>query len=205
MPGIDNPSAVPQVLPVALMRIGSIAVLGIPGELTTTAGRRLRTTVLDVMSGSGVRHVALGTYANEYAQYITTLEEYSSQQYEGASTLFGLTLSRPTSRRRPRSRRRSVKVMRRILDRHQLLGPPRRNGAIASATCRALRSSSSFTTSTTPCSGSRSPTARRRSLPVRRLRMPSESSPGRRRCRRSRRSRFGSAAPSSYRWLQVSC
>lgn len=89
MPGIDNPSAVPQVLPVALMRIGSIAVLGIPGELTTMAGRRLRTTVLDVMSGSGVRHVALGTYANEYAQYITTLEEYSSQQYEGASTLFG--------------------------------------------------------------------------------------------------------------------
>ena len=38
---------------------------------------------------TGVRHVALGTYANEYAQYITTLEEYSSQQYEGASTLFG--------------------------------------------------------------------------------------------------------------------
>ena len=89
MPGIDNPSAVPQVLPVALMRVGSVAVLGIPGELTTMAGRRLRATVLDVMSASGIKHVALGTYANEYAQYITTLEEYSSQQYEGASTLFG--------------------------------------------------------------------------------------------------------------------
>ena len=89
MPGLEDPSGVPQVLPVALMRIGSLALLGIPGELTTMAGRRLRTTVLDVLSGSGVRHVALGTYANEYAQYVTTLEEYSSQQYEGASTLFG--------------------------------------------------------------------------------------------------------------------
>lgn len=89
MPGIDQPPAVPQVLPVQLLRVGSVAVLGIPGELTTMAGRRLRTTVLDALSGTGVTDVALGTYANEYAQYITTLEEYSSQQYEGASTLFG--------------------------------------------------------------------------------------------------------------------
>jgi neutral ceramidase len=53
------------------------------------AGRRLRTTVLDATSVTGISHVALGTYANEYAQYITTPEEYSSQRYEGASTLFG--------------------------------------------------------------------------------------------------------------------
>jgi neutral ceramidase len=89
MPGIDTPPAVPQVLPVQLLRVGSVAVLGIPGELTTMAGRRLRTTVLDALSGTGITDVALGTYANEYAQYITTAEEYSSQQYEGASTLFG--------------------------------------------------------------------------------------------------------------------
>ena len=66
-----------------------VVLIGIPGELTTIAGRRLRATVLDALSGTGVTDVALGTYANEYAQYITTLEEYSSQQYEGASTLFG--------------------------------------------------------------------------------------------------------------------
>ena len=89
MPGIDSRPAVPQVLPVQLLRVGTVAVLGIPGELTTMAGRRLRTTILDALSATGVAHVALGTYANEYAQYITTLEEYSSQQYEGASTLFG--------------------------------------------------------------------------------------------------------------------
>ena len=89
MPGIEQPPVVPQVLPVQLLRVGAVAVLGIPGELTTMAGRRLRTSVLDAMSATGVTHLALGTYANEYAGYITTREEYSAQHYEGASTLFG--------------------------------------------------------------------------------------------------------------------
>jgi hypothetical protein len=89
MPGIEQPPAVPQVLPVQLLRVGTFAVLGIPGELTTMAGRRLRTAALEATSTTGIRHVALGTYANEYSGYITTPEEYSSQQYEGASTLFG--------------------------------------------------------------------------------------------------------------------
>jgi neutral ceramidase len=89
MPGIEQRPVVPQVLPVQLLSVGAVAVLGIPGELTTMAGRRLRTSVLDAMSATGVTHLALGTYANEYAQYITTPEEYSAQHYEGASTLFG--------------------------------------------------------------------------------------------------------------------
>jgi neutral ceramidase len=89
LPGIASPPDVPQVLPVQLLRVGDFALLGIPGELTTMAGRRLRQTVLDAMKDIPISAVALGTYANEYSQYITTLEEYSSQQYEGASTLFG--------------------------------------------------------------------------------------------------------------------
>jgi neutral ceramidase len=89
MPGVARNPVVPQVLPVQLLRIGSFAIVGIPGELTTMAGRRLRSTVLDAISAAGVTRLALGTYANEYSQYITTHEEYCSQQYEGASTLFG--------------------------------------------------------------------------------------------------------------------
>ena len=89
MPGIEKPAVVPQVLPVQLIRLGTVAILGIPGELSTMAGRRLRTTVLDVLRPAGVRYLALATYANEYSQYVTTREEYGSQQYEGASTLFG--------------------------------------------------------------------------------------------------------------------
>lgn len=89
MPGLERPPAVPQVLPVQLLRVGTVAVLGIPGELTTMAGRRLRKTVLEALAGTGVTDLALGTYANEYSQYITTFEEYGAQHYEGASTLFG--------------------------------------------------------------------------------------------------------------------
>ncbi len=89
MPGIENPPAVPQILPVQVLRLGTLAVLGIPGELTTMAGRRLRESTLQALSSAGVRWLALGTYANEYSQYVTTFEEYGSQQYEGASTLFG--------------------------------------------------------------------------------------------------------------------
>jgi neutral ceramidase len=89
MPGLEQPAVVPQVLPVQLLRVGTVAIMGTPGELTTMAGRRLRATVLTALSAAGVTDVALGTYANEYSQYVTTLEEYSSQQYEGASTLFG--------------------------------------------------------------------------------------------------------------------
>jgi neutral ceramidase len=89
VPSSTDPPWVPQVLPVQLLRIGSLALVGIPGELSTMAGRRLRKTIRDAMKASGIKHVALGTYANDYSQYITTEEEYKSQQYEGASTLFG--------------------------------------------------------------------------------------------------------------------
>jgi neutral ceramidase len=89
MPNLEAHPGVPQALPVQLLRVGTFALLGIPGELTTMAGRRLRATVLNTMKGIPIEHVALGTYANEYSQYITTIEEYGSQQYEGASTLWG--------------------------------------------------------------------------------------------------------------------
>ena len=89
MPGLKAKPFVPEVLPVQLLRIGTVAVVGVPGELSTMAGRRLRKTVLGVLQTGGVCDVALGTYANEYAQYFTTAEEYGAQHYEGASTLFG--------------------------------------------------------------------------------------------------------------------
>ena len=53
------------------------------------AGRRLRRHVRDLLAPAGVNYLALGAYANEYSQYITTSDEYKTQQYEGASTLFG--------------------------------------------------------------------------------------------------------------------
>ena len=79
----------PEILPLQILRIGNLVLLGIPAELTTMAGRRLRETILNILNNSGVNHLALATYANAYAGYVTTKEEYDIQHYEGASTHFG--------------------------------------------------------------------------------------------------------------------
>ena len=52
------------------------------------AGRRLRETVAEVLGESSL-HVVLAGYANDYGGYVTTREEYATQQYEGGHTLFG--------------------------------------------------------------------------------------------------------------------
>ena len=83
----------PEILPFQLFRIGSVAIAGIPGEMTVQAGRRLEAAIMSAMAPLGVTRVLLTGLANEYSGYITTPEEFPSQQYEGASTLFGaLTL-----------------------------------------------------------------------------------------------------------------
>lgn len=84
----------PEVLPVQIFRIGPLAILGVPGEVTTVAGRRLKDTVEQTLSQDGtIEYMVLAGLANAYAGYITTQEEYDSQHYEGASNHFGpLTL-----------------------------------------------------------------------------------------------------------------
>jgi hypothetical protein len=79
---------VPHVLPLHLLRIGNVALAGVPAEFTGMAGRRLKQTLASVL-GSGVTHSAVAGYANGYSGYVTTREEYFAQQYEGASTLYG--------------------------------------------------------------------------------------------------------------------
>jgi neutral ceramidase len=79
----------PEVLPLQILRIGNLVLLGTPFELTTMAGRRLRESILEILKTEGVDNLALATYANAYAGYVTTKEEYDIQHYEGASTHFG--------------------------------------------------------------------------------------------------------------------
>jgi neutral ceramidase len=80
--------AVAQRVPVQLLRIGSLYLIGVPGEVTITAGLRLRRTVAAIV-GAEVSDVLVAGYSNGYIHYVTTPEEYQAQQYEGASTLFG--------------------------------------------------------------------------------------------------------------------
>jgi neutral ceramidase len=77
----------PHILPIQVIRIGSLAIGGVPAEPTTVAGRRL-TAVLEERL-SGLSHVLVNGCANAYTSYVTTFEEYALQRYEGASTHFG--------------------------------------------------------------------------------------------------------------------
>lgn len=79
---------VQQRLPVQLFRLGQLYVIGIPAEVTIVSGLRLRRAVAAAV-GTGVESVLVQGYANAYAHYVTTPEEYDVQNYEGASTLFG--------------------------------------------------------------------------------------------------------------------
>lgn len=78
-----------QVAPFQLVRLGELAIIAAPFEITTMAGRRLKESVLAALAPSGVRYVVLSGLSNEYLHYVTTREEYAKQAYEGGSTLFG--------------------------------------------------------------------------------------------------------------------
>ncbi|MBI3555012.1 MAG: neutral/alkaline non-lysosomal ceramidase N-terminal domain-containing protein [Deltaproteobacteria bacterium] len=80
----------PQILPLQFVRLGPLALIAVPAELTTVAGRRLRDTVADRIRERGFERVILCGYANAYAGYVATCEEYQLQHYEGASTHFGM-------------------------------------------------------------------------------------------------------------------
>jgi len=56
------------------------------------SGRRLRNTIkstIDSLGGPKDASVVIAGLANAYSQYVTTIEEFDIQRYEGASTLFG--------------------------------------------------------------------------------------------------------------------
>jgi neutral ceramidase len=78
----------PQILPIQILRIGQLVIAAGPGEFTITSGLRIRRNVAEALGGLA-QHVIFTGYANAYAGYVTTPEEYDVQLYEGASTHFG--------------------------------------------------------------------------------------------------------------------
>ncbi len=87
-PGEMDPPGQSQIVPITLARVGQLTLVCVPAEFSTMAGRRLRETVQQALGDSSA-HVVLAGYANDYAGYVTTREEYATQQYEGGHTLFG--------------------------------------------------------------------------------------------------------------------
>jgi len=77
------------VVPVHIITIGQFAIIGLPFEITTMAGRRIKQAVLDALDGQGIDYAVVASHTNGYSHYLTTPEEYDLQLYEGASTIFG--------------------------------------------------------------------------------------------------------------------
>ncbi|XP_030266734.1 neutral ceramidase isoform X2 [Sparus aurata] len=82
----------PEVVDVQIIILGSVAVVPVPGEMTTMSGRRLREAVRQELQSDGAfrdLEVVIAGLSNIYTHYITTYEEYQVQRYEGASTIYG--------------------------------------------------------------------------------------------------------------------
>lgn len=79
----------PSVLPVQLLAIGDLVIAALPTEPSTVAGRRIRASMGSALGNKAPLDVIVNGYANAYAQYLTTPEEYREQHYEAGCTLFG--------------------------------------------------------------------------------------------------------------------
>ena len=87
-PQIVNHEWTPHILPLSIMKIGTLGLLAVPAEFTHIAGFRLKQAVASV-EGTGLEELVVAGYANDYSLYVTTPEEYLEQMYEGGATLFG--------------------------------------------------------------------------------------------------------------------
>ncbi len=75
--------------PLQIIRLGSVAIAGVPFELTYEQANRTRAVLEKTLADAGVTKVIIATHANAYSQYVTTREEYAAQHYEGSTCLFG--------------------------------------------------------------------------------------------------------------------
>lgn len=80
--------AVADRVPIQLVRLGPLVLIGLAQEVTVVAGLRLRRAVAEVLEVP-LDDVLVQGYANDYAGYVTTPEEYDAQRYEGGHTMFG--------------------------------------------------------------------------------------------------------------------
>ena len=78
--GLRRPPHMAQVIPHQLFGIGDLALLGVPAEFTTMAGRRLRESTLKKLTGLGVSVPILAGYANAY----TTGASTSAVRFDGS-------------------------------------------------------------------------------------------------------------------------
>jgi neutral ceramidase len=86
---LNGPTMTPQIMPLQVLKIGGLAIVAVPSEVSTMSGRRFKKTVVAELASVGVKHAVVASLANSYSSYVTTREEYAKQWYEGACTQFG--------------------------------------------------------------------------------------------------------------------
>ncbi len=76
-------------LPLQFLRLGKLLLAALPFEPTTMSGIEIEKLLKERFESHGIESVLVVGYANGYAGYLSTPDEYSLQHYEGASTHFG--------------------------------------------------------------------------------------------------------------------
>lgn len=79
----------PNIIPLQIFRIGTVTLIGVPGEITTVGGETLRAVVTNALGNKDMSQVIIAGLSNTYTGYITTHEEYEQQVYEGGFTVYG--------------------------------------------------------------------------------------------------------------------
>ncbi|XP_071828827.1 putative neutral ceramidase C [Apostichopus japonicus] len=81
----------PSIIDTQMLRLGEFVIIVVPAEFSTMAGRRLRETITDYLENDGLSGAAaeIVGLSNTYSDYVVTEEEYQTQRYEAASTIFG--------------------------------------------------------------------------------------------------------------------
>jgi neutral ceramidase len=89
----DHLPWIPRHLPAQIFRFGPLVIAALPLEPTVVSGRRLQRSITSALAGidngSSTPRIVINGYANAYAGYLTTPEEYDAQGYEGACTMYG--------------------------------------------------------------------------------------------------------------------
>ncbi len=80
---------VDTIVPFQVVALGNVGLVASSFEQTTMAGRRLRNALKPTLAVMGVNEIVIPTIANAYQHYLTTREEYATQNYEGGFTYFG--------------------------------------------------------------------------------------------------------------------
>jgi neutral ceramidase len=73
--------------PVQIVRIGQIGIIALPVEVTLMAGRQLKDELSRVMPE--LSEIQINSTSNGAGMYLTTRDEYASQQYEGGANFLG--------------------------------------------------------------------------------------------------------------------